>query len=82
MDTENDGRRPSDAEIMKWVAENSAELDRPLSNRGFLLGCSILAETMLFASSEDFVSRNDQKEWKSALSRLKSTFIKDWRGDA
>lgn len=52
MHTENEkvGRPSVDAEIMKRIEEVSAELDKPLTNRGFLLGCATLAETMRFVS--------------------------------
>jgi hypothetical protein len=72
----------NDAE-KEWTQENSIELDKPLTNRGFLLGCSMLAETMFFIKAEDGDGYDSwgPKEWQSTLSLLKRTFIEDWRGD-
>ena len=46
------------------------ELNKPLTNRGFLLGCSLVAE----AISSKAV---DPKKWQDTLTALKIGFIKD-----
>jgi hypothetical protein len=82
-ETENAGHRSDDHSGKEWAQENSIELDKPLTNRAFLLGCSMLAETILFAWSKDDSGYDSwgPKEWQSTLSLLKKTFIEGWRGD-
>jgi hypothetical protein len=75
MSIENNGRRFDDAQVSDWVEENVEALDKPLSNRGFLLGVAVLAEAIVAAKG------SDSKRWQAGFSGLKKTFVADWRRD-